>query len=62
MHGLAFEFVSSTSEFYQNSGMGTIMIGAQYDLTSPVYTSKRIMENSDEVISFRPDKNAVYGV
>jgi len=62
IHGLAFEYVSSTSEYYSAGAMGTLMMGAQYDLNSPLYASKRIMENSDEVISFRPDKCAVYGV
>lgn len=62
IHGLVYEFVSSTSEYFANGAMGTIIMAAEYNPSADDFYSKPQMENSDFAISARPDRNMVYGL
>lgn len=62
MHGLVFEFVSTTSPYNSTSAMGSVIMAMEYNANSPLYTSKPQMENSDFAVSARPDKSMIYGV
>jgi hypothetical protein len=61
-HGLAFEFVSDTSTYSSNPGMGTVIMSAEYNMFHSTYASKVEMENSSYAISARPDTSMVYGI
>lgn len=62
MHGLVFEYVSTTSPYNAGSAMGSVVMAMAYNANSPSFTSKPQMENSDFAISARPDKSMIYGV
>lgn len=62
MHGLVFEFVSTTSPYNSTSAMGSVIMAMEYNAAAPLYTSKPQMENSDFAVSARPDKSMIYGV
>jgi len=62
MHGLVFEFVSTTSPYNSSAAMGSVIMAMEYNASSPPYTSKPQMENSDFAVSARPDKSLIYGV
>jgi len=62
MHGLVFEFVSTTSPYNSTSAMGSVIMALEYNANAPPYTSKPQMENSDFAVSARPDKSMIYGV
>lgn len=62
MHGLVFEFVSTTSPYNASSAMGSVIMAMEYNANSPNYSSKPQMENSDFAVSARPDKSMIYGV
>lgn len=62
MHGLVFEYVSTTSPYNAGSAMGSVVMAMAYNANSPAFTSKPQMENSDFAISARPDKSMIYGV
>lgn len=62
MHGLVFEFVSTTSPYNSTSAMGSVVLAMEYNANAPPYTSKPQMENSDFAVSARPDKSMIYGV
>jgi len=62
MHGLVFEFVSTTSPYNSTSAMGSVIMAMEYNASAAPYTSKPQMENSDFAISARPDKSMLYGV
>lgn len=62
IHGLVFEYVSTTSPYNSTSAMGSVIMAMEYNANSPPFTSKPQMENSDFAISARPDKSMIYGV
>jgi len=62
MHGLVFEFVSTTSPYSSTPAMGSVVLAMEYNAGAPPYTSKPQMENSDFAVSARPDKSMIYGV
>lgn len=62
IHGIVYEFISSTSQYFAGGSMGTIIMAAEYNPASEDFYSKTQMENSDFAISARPDKNMVYGL
>jgi len=62
MHGLVFEFVSTTSPYNAASAMGSVIMAMEYNAAAPAFTSKPQMENSDFAVSARPDKCMIYGV
>jgi len=62
IHGLVFEYVSTTSPYNSTSAMGSVIMAMEYNANSAPYTSKPQMENSDFAISARPDKSMIYGV
>jgi hypothetical protein len=62
IHGLVFEFVSTTSPYFSGGAMGSVIFAVQYDAALPAFTSKPQMENSDFAISARPDVSIMYGV
>lgn len=62
MHGLVFEFISTTSPYNSTSAMGSVIMAMEYNAAAAPFTSKPQMENSDFAISARPDKSMLYGV
>lgn len=62
INGLVFEFISTTSPYFAGGAMGSVVMAMQYNPTSPSFSSKVQMENSDFAISARPDQSMVYGV
>jgi len=62
VHGLVFEYVSTTSPYNTSSAMGSVILAMEYNPLAPAFTSKQQMENSDFAVSVRPDRNMMYGV
>jgi hypothetical protein len=62
VHGMIFEFVSSTSPYNSSSAMGTYIMSMEYDAAALPFTNKPQMENSDFAMSARFDKCGMYGV
>jgi len=62
VHGLVFEFHSTTSPYLSTSAMGSIIMSMLYNPAAPPFTSKVNMANSEHAITFRPDESGVYGV
>jgi len=60
--GLAFEYVSTTSAYSANPGMGSVVLSANYNPYQAPYTTKVDMENSAYALSARPDVCMVYGI
>jgi len=61
VHGLVFEFVSTTSQYAAVSSLGSVIMAAQYDAFNTAYSNKQQMENSDYSISSNPTKSMMYG-
>lgn len=62
IHGIVYEFISTTSPYLSTGAMGSVIMAAEYNAASPNFTSKPQMENSDFALSARPDVNLMYGV
>lgn len=60
--GLIFEFISSTSPYFNNGAMGTNIMAMDYNPSNANFVSKIAMENSDFAISARPDVGMCYGI
>lgn len=60
--GLVYEYVSQVSPYASVSAMGTVVMTFNPNQGDATYTNKTAMENSNDAMSFRPDKNACYGV
>lgn len=60
VNGFAVEYVSLVSENASTTTLGSIIITAEYNTTSPAYGSKLAMENSGFACSARLDKNLMY--
>jgi len=61
-HGLVFEFVSTCSNYIAGSSLGSLVIASQFNTSLPVFQSKTQMENCENAISARMDRNVLYGV
>lgn len=62
IHGLVYEFESSTSPYLAGGAMGSIVLAMEYNASSTAFVTKGQMENSDFAVSARPDRNMMYGV
>lgn len=62
VHGLVFQFVSSTSPYLAAGALGTYVMTMEYNASAPDFSSKTQAENSDYALSERLDKSAMYGV
>lgn len=62
VHGLVFQFVSSTSPYLAAGALGTYVMTMEYNASAPAFTSKTQAENSDYALSNRLDKSGMYGV
>lgn len=60
--GIVYEVVSTTSPYNSASAMGSIVMAMQYNASSPPFSTKPQMENSDFAISARFDKSLMYGI
>lgn len=61
-HGIVYEFVSLVSPYSSVAQMGSIVMCFNTNQGDSSYTNKAAMENTGGAISFRPDKNCVFGV
>lgn len=61
-HGLIFEFVSTCSNYINGSSLGSIILASQFNTSLPDFISKSQMENCENAISARMDRNVLYGV
>lgn len=61
-HGIVYEFVSLVSPYSSVAQMGSIVMAFNTNQGDASYTNKAAMENTGGAISFRPDKNCVFGV
>lgn len=62
-HGLAFEFVSTSSTFNGSSqALGVVITATDYDTTDPPYANRRQMENSAFNISAKASENILHAV
>lgn len=62
IHGLVYEFVTTSSSYTSNVAMGAIVMAANYNSTERSYASKSAMENSEGAISGRPCDNIIFGL
>lgn len=61
-HGLAYEYVSTTSPYSTVPNMGSVVIAHESNPDRKPYVSKFEMENSENAISTRIDNCMMYGV
>jgi hypothetical protein len=62
INGLIFEFVSTSSNYAANTALGTLIMSAEYNSTATPYTSKVTMENANNALAERPDRNMMFGI
>lgn len=62
IHGMIFEYVSTSSNYAANTALGTLIASAEYNTSALPYTSKVQMENANNAIAARPDKNMMFGI
>ena len=60
--GIVYEFVSLVSPYSSTAQMGSIVMAFNTNQGDAAYTNKAAMENTGGAVSFRPDKNCVFGV
>lgn len=62
IHGMVFEFKSTTSNFSTTQNLGTVVMATQYNSLSPVFTNKQEMENYQFGVSTNPSCNLMHAV
>ncbi len=62
INGMIFEFVSTSSNYAANTALGTLIMSAEYNSTATPYSTKVSMENSNNALAERPDKNMMFGI
>jgi hypothetical protein len=58
--GLVAQFVSTTSDITAGGGLGTIIMGTNYDVLQSSYSSKQVMENSQYSVSAKPSVSMIH--
>jgi hypothetical protein len=58
--GLVAQFVSSTSDITAGGGLGTIIMGTNYDVLQSDYVNKQAMENAQFCVSARPSQSIIH--
>lgn len=62
VHGFVVELVSTTSPYNSNSAMGSVIVTATFNSAVAPFVTKNAMENSEEAVSARFDRNLCYGL
>lgn len=62
VHGFVIELVSTTSPYNSNSAMGSVVVTATFNSATAIFVTKNAMENSEEAVSARFDRNLCYGL
>lgn len=58
--GLVAQFVSTTSDITAGGGLGTVILGTNYDVLQNNYANKQVMENSQYSVSARPSVSMIH--
>lgn len=61
-HGLIFEFITSSSNYNAGGALGTAIMSWSSNASAPAFTTKMVMENSADAISFALDQSGTYGI
>lgn len=62
IHGLCYEYVSTSSAYSSVVAMGSVVLAANYIAAERAYASKSAMENSMGAVSSKPSDNIVFGL
>ncbi len=62
LHGLCYEYVSTSSQYSSAVAMGSVVLAANYLVGEKAYASKSAMENSEGAISSKPSNNIIFGL
>lgn len=62
LHGLVFEFKSTSSDSTSNPALGTVIMATQYDPYDPGFSTKMSMENYEYAVSTKPSQSMLHGV
>lgn len=62
IHGLVYEFVTTSSLYTSNVAMGSVVLAANYNASEKTYANKSAMENSEGAVSGRPCDNIIFGL
>lgn len=62
INGMIFEFVSTATNYSANTSLGTVICTAEYNTSATPYTSKVQMENANNAVAARTDRNILFGI
>lgn len=62
IRGMVFEFISTSSEYSTNAGLGSVVLATEYDVTKPAFVSKLAMENSQFCVSGKPSVDIMHPI
>lgn len=64
IHGMVFEFKSTSADALNstNTALGVVIMGTQYNASSPTFETKQQMENSEFTMSARPSINQLHAI
>lgn len=62
LRGMVAEFISLSSEFTGQPYLGYVAMATQYNSLDPVYTNKKLMQNSEFACSGKPSKDLMHPI
>lgn len=62
INGMIFEFISTASNYSNTVSLGTIIAAAEYNTSATPFTTKIQMENANNAVAARTDRNILFGI